>query len=175
MYLAKFGVDKHTQSVALAFFSSSFVQVPQVHLPCALLLLAPYRARLPSSVRIEDFLELRIEHDSRARAGIGGGKRGGRGDVPGGDEAAAGAGGQGRPLVGDRLGHQPRNLRHPQRRPLVADRLLPPYLCPARNFDGRLGLASLGNFFLFLVAGATVLLGVFVLGALTRLVKRAFS
>jgi hypothetical protein len=113
-------------------------------------------------VRIEDFLELRIDHDSRARAGIGGskllprGKRGERGDVPGDDGPAAGAGaggvagGQGdQPLAaGARLGRQPRNLRHPQRRPLVADRLLPPCLCPARNFDGRLGLASLGIFFL---------------------------
>jgi len=52
------------------------------------------------------------------------------GDVPGGDGHAAGAaaggvaGGQGHepPAAGARLGRQPRNLRHPQRRPLVSDR-----------------------------------------------------
>ena len=57
----------------------------------------------------------------------------GGGDVPGGHGPAAGAaaggvaGGQGHepPAAGPRLGRQPRNLRHAQRRPLVSDRRPP--------------------------------------------------
>jgi hypothetical protein len=54
--------------------------------------------------------------DGPAAGAAAGGVSGGQGDEP--------------PAAGARLGHQPRNLRHPQCRPLVTDRLLPPSLPP---------------------------------------------